>query len=195
MWSEFFRLVSFAVFHRGDLLSFFFGLVENFSFTVDIVIIVRHWLLETINVETATYLGSKVLLADYPVRLSCFGVVTRVNRAWIPGAKLINVWSTWNVVCWDCLDPMLVATDYAAASKGPTVTLLISVRPLMLSLLDLCSCHWRPEFAFARFVLFLFCEIVLAGLHSRKAIQVVALLHLPEESLVSHFIYYSVTET
>ena len=73
------------------MASLFVGLVENFRFTVDIVIIVRNWLLGTVKVETATYLGSKVLLADYPVRLSCFGVVTRVNRTWIPGAKLVNV--------------------------------------------------------------------------------------------------------
>lgn len=144
MWSEFFRLVSFVVFHRGDLASLFVGLVENFRFTVDVVIIVRHWLLGTVKVETATYLGSKVLLADYPVRLSCFGVVTRVNRSWIPGAKLVNVWGTRDVVCWDCLDLLFVTTDYAAASEGPAVTLLISVRALLLSLLDLCGCHWRP---------------------------------------------------
>ncbi len=64
MRSEFLRLIPLTSILLGYLSGFFVCLVENFSFTVYIVIIVRCLLLGTVKIETVTYLGLEVLLAN-----------------------------------------------------------------------------------------------------------------------------------
>jgi hypothetical protein len=64
MRSEFLRLIPLTGILPGYLSGFFVCLVENFSFTVYIVIIVRCLLLGTVKIETVTYLGLEVLLAN-----------------------------------------------------------------------------------------------------------------------------------